>query len=333
MQEVAFLKKNSEKWKRFEALIAGRNTTDPDTLAELFISLTDDLAYARTFYPESKTTRYLNTLTAKVHQAIYRNKKEEKSRFVTFWKEEVPRTMWECRRDLLYAFVIFTVAFLIGAVSAANDLAFPRLIMGDTYVNMTLENIKNGDPLAVYKQARELDMFFGITLNNVLVSFRMYASGILTAIGTVMMLFYNGIMVGAFQYFFYQHGVLTESLLTIWIHGTLEISAIIIAGAAGLTFGKSLLFPGTYTRSYSLLRGAKQGLKIIIGLVPIFITAGFLESFVTRHNDMPVVLSLLIIGSSLAFIVWYFVIYPSALYRKEVYEETDQQLAVHSHVS
>lgn len=325
MQEVAFLKKNSEKWKRFEALIAGRNTTDPDTLAELFISLTDDLSYARTFYPQSKTTRYLNTLTAKVHQAIYRNKKEEKSRFITFWKEEVPRVAWECRRDLLYSFIIFAVAFLIGAVSAANDLAFPRLIMGDTYVNMTLENIKKGDALAVYKQAREIDMFFGITLNNIMVSFRMFASGILTAIGTALGLFYNGVMVGAFQYFFYQHGVLTESLLTIWIHGTLEISAIIIAGGAGLVFGKGLLFPGTYTRSYSLIRGAKQGLKLIIGLVPVFIAAGFLESFVTRHNDMPVVLSLLIIGSSLAFIIWYFILYPYSLYRRDSHDNTGHQ--------
>lgn len=317
MQEVAFLKKNSDKWKEFEHYIAGQRSANPDTLANLFIQLTDDLAYARTHYPKSKTTQYLNTLTARVHQAIYRNKKEEKKRFIAFWTEEVPLVAYSMRRSLLYSLIVFSVALLIGVVSTAHDPTFPRIILGDTYVNMTLENIKNGDPMAVYKQAREIDMFFGITLNNVLVSFRAFAFGILTAVGTAMFLLYNGIMLGSFQYFFYQHGVLTQSLLTIWIHGALEISAIVIAGGAGITLGSSFLFPGTYTRMQSLLRGAKQGLKLIIGLVPVFITAGFLESFVTRHTQMPTVVSLAIIGSSFAFIAWYFFFYPTQLYNKQ----------------
>ncbi len=80
MNEVAFIKKNADKWKEFEKLIKEKKgDADPDTLAELFIELTDDLAYAQTFYPASKSVQYLNGLTAKYHQAIYRNKKEDKS--------------------------------------------------------------------------------------------------------------------------------------------------------------------------------------------------------------------------------------------------------------
>ena len=118
-------------------------------------------------------------------------------------------------------------------------------------------------------------------------------------------------MVGAFQYFFHQQGVLQESLLTIWVHGTLEISAIIIAGAAGFVLGNSFLFPGTYSRGESFRRGARLGLKIVVGLVPIFIIAGFLESFVTRHAlSIPSYASLAIIALSLAFIIYYFIILP-----------------------
>lgn len=317
MQEVAFLKKNSDKWQEFERHIAEKSSTNPDMLANLFIQLTDDLAYARTHYPKSKTTRYLNTLTAKVHQAIYRNKKEEKRRFLTFWTEEVPLVAYGMRRALLYSLLVFAVALLIGAVSTAHDPTFPRVIMGDTYVNMTLENIKQGDPMAVYKKARQLDMFFGITINNIFVAFRAFAFGMLTAVGTAFFLVYNGIMLGSFQYLFYQHGVLTQSLLTVWIHGALEISAIVIAGAAGITLGNSFVFPGTYTRIQSLVRGAKQGLKLVIGLIPVFIAAGFLESFVTRYTAMPVALSVGIIGSSFAFIAWYFFLYPTQLYNKQ----------------
>ena len=84
---------------------------------------------------------------------------------------------------------------------------------------------------------------------------------------------------------------------------------------AGLVMGNSLLFPGTYARGQSFMRAARRGVKIVVGLVPVFITAGFLESFVTRYTEMPPLLSLLIIGGSLGFVLWYFVGYPIALTR------------------
>ncbi|GAB3818017.1 hypothetical protein GCM10028895_14750 [Pontibacter rugosus] len=124
-------------------------------------------------------------------------------------------------------------------------------------------------------------------------------------------------MLGAFQYFFYKQGLLLTSVLTIWIHGTLEISAIVIAGCAGLVMGNSLLFPKTHTRLHAFRQGARQGLKIVIGLVPIFITAGFLEGFVTRHTQMPLALSLFIILLSAAFILYYFILYPRLLHKQD----------------
>ncbi len=123
----------------------------------------------------------------------------------------------------------------------------------------------------------------------------------------------NGIMLGSFQYFFYEHGVFWESVSTIWIHGTIEISVIIVAGAAGLVLGNSILFPGTYTRIHSFIRGAKAGLKILMSTIPFFIIAGFLEGYVTRHTDMPYWLSFFIIGGSLFLILYYYIFYPIKL--------------------
>jgi uncharacterized membrane protein SpoIIM required for sporulation len=122
--------------------------------------------------------------------------------------------------------------------------------------------------------------------------------------------------VGAFQYFFFARGLGWKSVLVIWIHGTLEISSFIVAGAAGLVLGNSILFPGTHKRVHSLRRGAKDGLKMMVGLVPIFVVAASLEGFVTRYSGMPVWLSLLILLSSLSFIIWYFIIYPVRLHKK-----------------
>ena len=306
MREVVFVKNNQDKWTQFEK----NPPEDADQTAAAFIELTDDLSYARTFYPDSNTERYLNQLAGKYYLNIYKNRKQSYSRLVTFWTKELPLMFKSAHRQLLLAFSIFAAAALMGVFSAAHDEDFVRLILGDSYVNMTLENIKNGDPMAVYKSANADWMFISIMYNNIKVAFFAFAAGIFLSLGTVTVLFYNGVMLGAFQYFFFQYGVLKESLLTVWIHGTLEISAIVIAGCAGLILGNSILFPGTYSRMESFGRGVRRGMKIVAGLVPVFIIAAFLESFVTRHTEMPVWLSLLIIGGSAAFIIFYFIIYP-----------------------
>jgi uncharacterized membrane protein SpoIIM required for sporulation len=316
MTEVAFLKKRRDAWTRYEKDLASPKTASPDTLAELFIELTEDLSYARTFFPKSKTTQYLNQLAAKTRELIYRTRKEKSSRFVTFWTTELPLVFYDSRREFLYSFVFFSLAVLLGVMSSAGDDTFVRIILGDHYVNMTLENIKKGDPMAVYKKMNPTDMFLGITLNNVYVSFLAFVLGVFFSFGTVYMLFQNGVMLGSFQYFFYKQHVLWESVRTIWIHGTLEISAIILAGGAGLIIGNSFLFPDTFSRSQSFLSGAKRGLKIAIGLVPFFIVAAFFEGFVTRHTEMPDALALIIIGGSLGFVIWYVILYPRWLRRK-----------------
>ncbi|HVK39902.1 MAG TPA: stage II sporulation protein M [Candidatus Kapabacteria bacterium] len=318
MREAAFHRQNADRWKQFETLLKERREVDPDRLAELYVHVTDDLAYARSFYPESRTTTYLNALAADIHQEIYRNRRERTSRIVTFWKYELPTLFFEHRRELLYSFTILVLAIVVGAFSASVDDEFVRTILGDSYVNMTIENIRNGDPMAVYKGGGELDMFMAITFNNVRVSFSAFAFGLLLSVGTAWILFSNGVMIGAFQYFFHEHGLLWTSILSVWIHGTLEISAIVIAGAAGLVMGNSFLFPGTHTRMQSFRNGARRGLKIVVGLVPIFVLAGFLEGFVTRHTNMPVALSLSIILGSAALIIGYVVVYPSILVRRGI---------------
>lgn len=313
MREITFLKRNAEKWKAIERFISTGKHDNPDLLADQFLELTDDLSYSRTFYPKSKTTEYLNSLTSRVHQVIYKTKKEKGNRIITFWKFEAPLQFYKHRKEIAISFCIFIISILIGIVSSAGDTGFVRLILGDSYINMTLENIDKGDPMAVYKQLNGVDMFLGITFNNIRVSFIAFVFGLLLSFGSVVILFRNGIMLGSFQYFFYQQGLLVQSMLVIWIHGTLEISAIIIAGAAGLVVGNSIILPGTYSRKESFIIGAKEGLKILISLIPVFISAGFLESFITRLTDMPAFVSLAIIFSSLGFVIWYVIIYPQKL--------------------
>ncbi|WP_431124531.1 stage II sporulation protein M [Flagellimonas flava] len=316
MREAAFVKQNKDKWIAFENVLNNQDRLTPDKLSDLYIEITDHLSYAKTFYPKSNTELYLNALASQAHQKIYKTKRESKNRIVGFWKTEFPSMFYQHHRELLISFLVFAFFSFVGAFSSANEGDFVRSILGDGYVNMTLENIEKGDPMAVYKEQGEFNMFLGITINNIKVAVYAFALGILLGIGTLIIMLQNGIMLGSFQYFFYEKGLLWESVRTIWIHGTIEISVIIIAGCAGLVMGNGMLFPGTYTRMESFKRGVKNGLKIMISTVPFFILAGFLEGYVTRHTEMPDWLAILIIASSLFLIVFYYIIYPNQFKRK-----------------
>lgn len=312
MREGLFIKKNIDKWKQYQYEPAA----DPDEMAGQFTDLVNDLGYSKTFYPHSKVTAYLNGLASRIYLGIYRNKKEESSRIVRFWKTELPLVVRKYHREILYAFIIFILFAVIAAFSAAHDEGFVRGILGDSYVDMTEDNIAKGDPFGVYKRDDQLSMFLWIATNNIKVSFLIFICGFLLSIGSIWQLFKNGVMIGAFQYYFFAKGLGLASVLVIWIHGTLEISSVIISGAAGMVLGNSILFPGTQRRLDSLKCGGKDGLKLMIGLVPVFLMAAFLEGFVTRYSRMPVALSVSILAGSLAFVTWYFVLYPIRLEKK-----------------
>lgn len=124
-------------------------------------------------------------------------------------------------------------------------------------------------------------------------------------------------MLGSFQYFFYDKNVFWESVRGIWIHGSMEIFAIVIEASAGLILGASILFPGTYARLESFKRGVKIGVKILISTIPFTIAAGFLEGFITRYsNVMPNELAVGIIVCTLSLISYYYLIYPFRVYKK-----------------
>jgi uncharacterized membrane protein SpoIIM required for sporulation len=315
VKEITFLKDRSGKWEEFEKLLKEKHT-NPRELAGLFIEVTDDLSYSRTHYPRSKTTQYLNGLAARVHQEIYKNKKENRGRIVSFWKTEVPLSMARHQKQLFLSVFIFAICVLIGFVSEMFDEDFVRLILGDAYIDETVHRIREGNPLGIYGEGEQVAGFISITRNNIMVSFWVYVMGLFFSFGTGLMLFYNGVMLGAFHAFFWRYHLLGKSLLVVWIHGSFEISAILLAGSAGFVLGNSLIFPGTYRRIDSFKIGALDSLKIIVGVVPVFIVAGFLESFITRYTGMPLWLNLLIILGSLSLVIGYFVIYPLLLSRK-----------------
>ncbi len=309
MRETKFIEQNHEKWREFEHLLESKEA-DPSELNRLFVQIMDDLSFSQTFYHNRSVRVYLNGLAQQVFFRVYKYSRPKWEKFKYFWTDELPQLVWNARRAFLVAFVVFALAVLIGAFSSAKDPNFVATILGDDYVRMTNENIKANDPMAVYKQKGAAGMALGITANNIFVAFICFMSGVVFAIGSLVALIQNGVMVGAFQYFFYEKGVFWDSFFTIWLHGTLEISSIIIAGAAGITMGEGLVFPDTYTRLQAFQLSARRGLKIMVGIVPVLMMAGAVEGFFTRYTNVPNALRGAFMALSLFFILAYFVFYP-----------------------
>lgn len=311
MKEVVFLNKNAKRWTETEKIILNKKNYNPDYYSELFIQITDDLAYAKTYFPDSPTEKYINSLASKIHHVVYKTKKETSNRFADFWKKELPTELFYIRKCILYSFIILVVSFLIGWISAENDNEYSRIIMGDAYVNQTLDNIQKGDPMGIYKNQDSWSMFFLIAYNNIKVMFSVFLLGIVVSFGSIFYIFQHGVMLAGFHHMFYEQNVLTESLITVWIHGTIEIFTLIVSGGAGIMLGNSLLFPGTFARRKSFVKAARRGVKVVMGLVPFIITAAFFESFVTRHTEWSNLIRIGIIIISAILIAWYFFIYPT----------------------
>lgn len=322
MREAMFIKRNAEKWQEYQE----HPTSDPDDQAERFITLLDDLAFSKTFYPQSKVTRWINAIAATIYQSIYQNKKEKYSRFGKYFKQDLPMTMYRNRKILLFTFSVFMLFVMISVWSSIQNPEFINGILGDEYVRMTEENIDKGDPFGVYRRDNKFTMFSYIMFHNIGISIMLYVGGITFGLATIYLLLQNGLMLGSFQYMFFAKGLGIKSVMVIWVHGTIEISSLVLASMAGFVIAKGIMFPGTFSRKESFKMHLQDSLKIILAMIPLLMVAAFFESYVTylmsnafdnekNNPGLPVPVSILILAGSLSFMVWYFVIYPMKVNR------------------
>ncbi|MDZ4810119.1 MAG: stage II sporulation protein M [Bacteroidota bacterium] len=322
MREALFIKKNKDRWLKNQQ----QPSDDPDEMAADFTQLVDDLAYAKTFYPSGKVTGFINSEASKIYLDIYKNRKEESNRLITFWKYDLPLTIRKHHKVVLFAFTFFLIFFLIGFFTSAKDEGVARSIFGDGYVDDTQENIAKGNPFGVYEHGNAFLSWISLMIHNIRVSFLLFVSGIFCGIPSLYLSIQNAVMLGTFDQFFTARGFGVDFWLVVFVHGTLEITGIILASAAGLVLGKSFLFPGTARRIDAFKQGAKDGVKIMIGLLPVFALAAFFEGFITRlYNDISILTTLIFVLSVL-FVVWYFIIYPIRLGKKLLLQLNEEEV-------
>ncbi len=322
MREALFIKKNKDRWLRIQQ----QPSTDPDEMAADFIQLVDDLAYAKTFYPSGKVTTFINTQASKTYLDIYHNRKEESNKLVYFWKYDLPLTIRKHYKVIIFTFIFFAVFFAIGFFTSRQDEDVARGILGNGYINETKRNIANENPFGIYEGGNPLLMWLGIMVNNIRVSLLMFASGLALGIPCMYNLAETGVMVGSFDQMFADAGLGIDFWLVVFVHGTLEITAIIFTGAAGLIMGKSFLFPGTIRRIDAFKQGTKDGVKIIIGMIPVLAVAAFFEGFITRLYNNHSWLTTGIFSLSVIFVTWYFAIWPVVVGRRMAHTLNEEEV-------
>ena len=322
MREALFIKKNKERWTKNQSIPAD----DPDDIAKEFTQLVDDLAYAKTFYPSGRVTKYINTEASRIYLNIYKNRKEQANRIITFWKYDLPLTIRKRHGMILFAFLLFLLFFAIGYFTSGKDEEVTRNILGNGYVDKTIENIEKGNPFGVYEHGHPFYDWILLMVNNMYVMIQGYIAGIFCGLPSIYILSQNAAMVGVFDQLFASHGLGVNFWLVVFVHGTLEMTALIIGSAAGIILGTSFLFPGTIRRWDAFKIGAKDSIKIIVGLIPVLALAAFFEGFITRlYNDISV-LTTIVFSLSVLFVIWYFIIYPIRLQRRLLLKLNEEEV-------
>ncbi|MCL2577143.1 MAG: stage II sporulation protein M [Defluviitaleaceae bacterium] len=296
MKETTFVSRNEEHWKALEAFntrlrkkggIKKAGTEEVREFSRLFRLAGFHLAYAKTHYPNGNTLPYLNRLVGVSHNFFYVRERSSFFSIKEFFSYTLPQTVRETYKYWVAAAAVFVFGLLFAGFYVAGDTTRVSHFVPDEIMSGWLS--PDGTPGLDLEGSRDSAFMTAIYItNNTSVAFNAFVWGILAGVGTLFVLFYNGLAIGGFFGFMHAEGanmlVLYSQILP---HGILELSAIILAGGGGLMIGKGLLIPGEYTRAHSLIFHAKKAAKLIPAIAIMMALAALIEGYFS-FNNLPV---------------------------------------------
>ncbi|HWI65246.1 MAG TPA: stage II sporulation protein M, partial [Symbiobacteriaceae bacterium] len=289
MNQDQFVARRQAQWQALSTVLGqlqgrGARRLPPDRVAEvgrLYRQTASDLAYARTYYPGSSVVGYLNQLVSQAHAVLYAEEPQRLRSFLLFYWETVPQTIRRHWKAVVIAFALLALGMAVGCLATLNDPDLARALVDE----QILERVVT--PQERYEMAPAQRPVIGtmILLNNVKVSVLAFGLGLTMAVGTVVILFYNGLMVGAVL----AHSVWQGNMSSLWAHlmahGSLELMAIFLCGAGGLVLGWSIVAPGDLPRRESVTKGGREAVIMVMGAIPFLIIAAIIESQVTPSRS------------------------------------------------
>jgi len=283
-----WLEKRQPYWRRLEALVeqSGRrgvgrlSRSELQELGLLYRQIASDLSTVREDTASRQISDYLNQLLGRAHNLIYMGRKTNAAGIVQFFRVTYPRLFRENLAYPLTAFLIFLAAAIVGTALCFSDPGFERYFLGGRMID-TIEQHRMWTQSVV--SIKPLASSFILT-NNISVACATFAMGILAGLGTVYMLFFNGLLIGVIGTACWQAGMSRQLWSFVAPHGVLELPAIFIAGGAGLLLARGLLFPGTMPRRDSVVEAGGRAVRLVLGVIPMLVIAGFIEGYLSPSH-------------------------------------------------
>jgi uncharacterized membrane protein SpoIIM required for sporulation/uncharacterized RDD family membrane protein YckC len=280
----------------------GVSTLGTDALVDLvrrYRVILADLARARGLGADAATVRVLNRLAVAGHLLLGSRRVPAPWRLTTApFRAAVRR----CRAHVALAAALLVVPGVVGfvAVGASAQLAFDLVPLSFQHFEPARSETMHEVPAL----ARPV-MASGIITNNIQVTFLAFALGMTAGLGTVLVIVFNGVHIGATAAWFH----LRDQSLPFWgfvaPHGVTELLAIVLAAAAGFRLAEAIVFPGSQTRRSALVEAGREGLAIIVGSMVMLGIAGLIEGFVSP-TSAPLGARWAIAGLSAVFWAWFF---------------------------
>src|SRR5579864_836272 len=292
-----FIASRQPHWTELEALLARSegnglrqfDAEDIEALGREYRHVMSDLAIARRDFHDYQLTESLNRLAARAHLRLYRAPSGSWKRLGRFFWTDFARRFRAARGYIGVSALLLFGPAVLGYFAALLD---PTL--RDALVPEDLRRImESGRTWTDIEPALRGGMATVIFTNNIQVAFISFAGGVLFGVGTVYVLVNNGLMLGSLLGAAQYYGVAPLLWAFISAHGYLELTCIVIAGAAGLMLADALLRPGLLLRREALARAARRAVELVLGAAPVLVVAGLIEGFISP-SDIDVAIKLAI---------------------------------------
>jgi uncharacterized membrane protein SpoIIM required for sporulation len=302
-----YIQRNDPTWRRLSQLSRvgardARRLTDEEIteLISLYQRVSAHLSHARSRYRDPDLNARLSGILGEAWVVIYRGRSSALASVGRFFTETFPAAVWGSRRYIAVAALLLFVPALGMGIWLYNS---PAAL--DASVPPELQELIAEEEFAGYYRSDAAQNFAGlVTVNNIQVAFLAFALGVVPLIGTSWVLGTNGLNLGVMAAVMHRAGEGAQFWGLILPHGLLELSAITVAGAAGLRLSWAMVAPGDRTRGEAVRDEGMRAVVIVSGLALCFIVAGFIEGFVTP-SDLPTSLRIGVGVAALSLFVVY----------------------------
>jgi uncharacterized membrane protein SpoIIM required for sporulation len=292
-----FTASRQSHWAELERLLArtegtglrGLDANEIEVFVRAYRQSVSDLAIAQRDFPDDQLTLSLNGLASRAHLRLYRAPAPSWRRFGQFFWTDFARRFRAARPYLLTSALL-----LFGPAAAAYVASALDPTLREALVPERLRHVmESGRTWTDIQPTLRPGMATLIFTNNIQVAFLAFAGGVLFGLGTTFVLVSNGLSLGAVLGAAQFYGVAPVLWSFISPHGYLELTCIVIAGAAGLMLGNALLRPGLQLRREALARAARRAVELVVGAAPVLVIAGLIEGFVSP-SEIPIAAKIVI---------------------------------------